>query len=166
MRAQCTNEFGLHGWRGGILGFVWEVKLMCDLMYQTNSWFHIPVQIPGPAGDRGVIISGSYVSKLLQLQLWFFRLSNPIRAKWVRPFFLPWSDSIVRVRLELPSLYCRQQKRQTEKCFLLIMTVTTLIIFLDNSPPIQEQRHCLIFVGTRTSIAKFDVNDGVSLSIP
>ena len=50
--------------------------------------------------------------------------------------------------------------------FLLIVTVITVLIFLDGFAPIQERWHWLIFAGTCINVAKFDINDDVSLSIP
>ena len=50
--------------------------------------------------------------------------------------------------------------------FPLIVAVLTVLIFLDSFPPRQELHHWVILVGTRVSIAKFDVHDGVSLLIP
>ena len=49
--------------------------------------------------------------------------------------------------------------------FLLIVTVLTVIILLDSFQPIQELHHWLVYLGIRVSVAKFDDNDGVSLSI-
>ena len=49
--------------------------------------------------------------------------------------------------------------------FPLIMAVLTVLIFVDSFPLIQERRHWLIFVGIRVRIAKFYVNDFVSLLI-
>ena len=50
--------------------------------------------------------------------------------------------------------------------FLLIVTVLTVVIFLDSLPTIQEGHHWLIFVVIRISVAKFDINDGISLPTP
>ena len=44
------------------------------------------------------------------------RLSIPVHAKWVRPFFLSWFDSsIARVRPGLPSLAFHRQIEQAEE---------------------------------------------------
>ena len=46
------------------------------------------------------------------------------------------------------------------------MAVITVIIIFDCFPLIQERRYWIIFVGTCISVTKFDVNDGLNLSIP
>ena len=46
------------------------------------------------------------------------------------------------------------------------MTVITMIIFLGGFPPSQECYRWIICVGIRFSVAKFDGNDVVSLSMP
>ena len=48
----------------------------------------------------------------------------------------------------------------------LIVEVITVLILLYCLPQIQEFHHCIIFVGTRISVDKFDVNDGFSLPTP
>ena len=42
---------GLRGWRGVICGFVHEVKLARNLMFQTDPRSRIPVCIPVPHWD-------------------------------------------------------------------------------------------------------------------
>ena len=74
-----------------------------------------PSTDPCPAWECGIKLRGSYVSMILQPSLIFNRLSVTLRAKWVRPFLLPWVDSNLWVRPGLPSLACHQQKEQTEK---------------------------------------------------
>ena len=50
--------------------------------------------------------------------------------------------------------------------FLLIVAFLTVVILLDFLPQIQEHLHWIKFVGVCIIVADFDVNDGVSLSIP
>ena len=48
----------------------------------------------------------------------------------------------------------------------LIVEVLTVIILLDCLPPIHKHLRRLVFVGIRIIVSKFDVNDGLGLSIP
>ena len=50
--------------------------------------------------------------------------------------------------------------------FPLIVTVIIVLIFSDKLPPSQEIHHWIVLVGIRIIVAKFDINDGVILSIP
>ena len=52
------------------------------------------------------------------------------------------------------------------KMFTMTVTVLTVLVFIDSFPPIQELFHRLILVVIRVSFAKFDLNNGSSLSIP
>ena len=46
------------------------------------------------------------------------------------------------------------------------MSVLTVLILLDYLPPSQDFRHWIIFVGILVSVAEFDVDDHLILSIP
>ena len=50
--------------------------------------------------------------------------------------------------------------------FPVIVSVLTVLILIGLIPPGQERRHWLKSVGIDISIAKFYVNDGVSLLVP
>ena len=80
--------------------------------------------------------------------------------------FATMSQIIFETKPEVPSLAYHLQKEKTEEIFPLIVAVLTVIIIIDFLPPIQERRHLLKSVGIRISVAKFEINDGVSLSVP
>ena len=48
----------------------------------------------------------------------------------------------------------------------LIITVLTVLVFLESYPPRQERCHCCILLGIYVSVAKFDANYGFDLFIP
>ena len=48
---------------------------------------------------------------------------------------------------------------------MLPVTVLTVLVFLDLFSPGQERCHWFIFVCIHISVAKFDVNDGVDLTV-
>ena len=50
--------------------------------------------------------------------------------------------------------------------FLLVVTVLTVLVFLDLLPPGQELYHWLVLVRVHVRVSYFDVNDGVDLTIP
>ena len=50
--------------------------------------------------------------------------------------------------------------------FLLVVTVLTVLVFIDRFPPVQERCHWFILVYIRVRVTKFDVKDGVNLAIP
>ena len=50
--------------------------------------------------------------------------------------------------------------------FPLVVTVLTVLVFLDLSLPGQERCHWMVLVRIRLSVTKLDVNDGVDLNIP
>ena len=50
--------------------------------------------------------------------------------------------------------------------FTLIVSVLTMLILIDFIPYIQERCHWIKYVGVHVSVTKFDVNDGISMSIP
>ena len=50
--------------------------------------------------------------------------------------------------------------------FPLVVTVITVLVFLDHLPPVQERCHWFVLVRIRISVAKFYVNDGINLKIP
>ena len=106
------------------------------------------------------------MSKTLQRRLRFVRLPTPILEKGVLPFSLPLIESIERSRLGLPSLEFRQLIEQTTKKFPLVVEVLTVLVFLDLLPLGQDRCHWIIFVRIRIRVSKFDVNDGVDLTIP
>ena len=49
--------------------------------------------------------------------------------------------------------------------FLLVVTVLTAIVFLDIFPPVQERCHWFVIIRIRVSVTKFDVNNGIKLTI-
>ena len=55
------------------------------------------------------------MSKILQPRFRFDHLSDPISAKVVRPFPLPWFDSIGQLRPVITSLSLHPLKEQTVK---------------------------------------------------
>ena len=67
-------------------------------------------------------------------------------------------------RDSLPSM--PPTERKTEKMFPLLVEMITVLILLDFIPPIQELCHWLKYLGFCISVAKFDVDDGVSQSAP
>ena len=85
-------------------------------------------------------------------------MGSPIFAAMVR------LNCASTARIPLPSMPSTEITNGEN--FLLIVTVITVLIFLDSFPPIYERRHWLILVGIRVRIAKFHVNDGVRLLIP
>ena len=58
------------------------------------------------------------------------------------------------------------ERKKRRKMFLLIVAVITVLMLLDFLPLIQERCHWIKSVGVRVSVAKFDVYDGVILSVP
>ena len=50
--------------------------------------------------------------------------------------------------------------------FPLVVTVLIVLVFLVSFPLSQDRCHWLIIVGICISVTKFDVNDGLNLSIP
>ena len=66
----------------------------------------------------------------------------------------------------LPSLAFFPLKEQTAKMFPLVVTVLTMLVFLDLFPPGQERCNWFVLVRIRVSVTNFDVNNGVSLTIP
>ena len=102
----------------------------------------------------------------MQPRLQFDCLFAPVRAKGVIPFSLPLFDLIARVRPRIPPLEFHQLKEKMVKDFPLVVTVLTMIVFLDSFPQIQDRCHWFTLVEIRVSVAKYDVNDGFYLSIP
>ena len=49
---------------------------------------------------------------------------------------------------------------------MLLVAVLTMLILLGFLLLSQEICHCLRYIGVHISVAKFDVDDGVSLSVP
>ena len=52
------------------------------------------------------------------------------------------------------------------KIFPLVVTVITMLVFLDIFPPVQERCRWFVLVRIHVSITKFELNDGVNLTIP
>ena len=50
--------------------------------------------------------------------------------------------------------------------FPLIVAVITVLILIDFLPLIQERRDWLKYAGIRVSVVKFDIDNGVILSVP
>ena len=50
--------------------------------------------------------------------------------------------------------------------FPLLVEVSTMLILPHFIPPGQETIHCIKHVGIRVSVANFDVDQGVGLSVP
>ena len=48
----------------------------------------------------------------------------------------------------------------------LVMTVLTVLVFLDLFPSGQERCHWFVLLHIRVNVTKFDVNDDVDLKIP
>ena len=102
--AQCANWGGgwSHGWRGGVLLFMYKVNLARDLMFQTDSWFPIPgpIMAPCPEGGWGVELCGSYSP----IAIWPF--IQPRMCEMGLPLF----DAMVQIncaittRASLPSM--------------------------------------------------------------
>ena len=49
---------------------------------------------------------------------------------------------------------------------LLLVVVLTIIILLHFLPLIQERFNCIKYLGVSVSVSEFDINDGVSQSVP
>ena len=49
--------------------------------------------------------------------------------------------------------------------FLLVVTVLTVLVIIGPFPPGQESYHWLVHVHLHVIVTKFDVNDGVGLTI-
>ena len=65
----------------------------------------------------------------------------------------------------LPPYDSINRKNIWRKVFPLIVTVLTMLVFLDSLPSIQEHCHWIILVGIRTRISKFDIDYGFILLI-
>ena len=50
--------------------------------------------------------------------------------------------------------------------FLLVVAVLMVLVLFDSLEPGQERCHWFILLGIRVSVTKFDVSDGVGLTIP
>ena len=50
--------------------------------------------------------------------------------------------------------------------FPLLLEILTMIFLILFAPPIQEQFHVLLIVGVTVRGPEYDVNDGVSLTLP
>ena len=50
--------------------------------------------------------------------------------------------------------------------FHMIVEVLNVLIIVNFIPLIQKRCHLLEYIGVTVSIAKFDVDDGISLSVP
>ena len=89
------------GWGGVGSHMVWRIYWICTRIY-ARKWCNVPTRFPIPdsgsqlypftARDWWVQLRRSYVSTILEPRLRFDRLSHPLRAKRVRPFYLPWFD--------------------------------------------------------------------------
>ena len=146
---------------------------------QPHTWcypgvqFNLPVQfpIPGPspapvpAGDWGAELRRTYVNRTWQRWLRCVRLPTSVLATEVLPFSLPWLDSIKRAQIGLTSLAFCPLKEQTAKKIMLVVTVLTVLVFLDFFTPGQEWCHWIVPVRIRISITNLDSNDGVNLTI-
>ena len=64
-------------------------------------------------------------------------------------------------RASIPSIPLTE--REDGENLLLVVTVITMLFFLDSFSPRQERCHWPILVGIRVSFAKFDDNDGFNL---
>ena len=98
---------GLSHWFDfGVLGFVRVVTGARNLTPQPDSRFPIPdtSPVPCPTREWGVELRGSYVSKMLQPQFRFDRLSTHVCGKGIFPFSLPWLNSITWLQPRLPYL--------------------------------------------------------------
>ena len=74
-----------------------------------------PSPAPVPAGYWGAELRGSFVNRTPPRRLRFNRLQTPVLAKGVFTLYLPWLDSIERVRPGIPSLALRPLRAQTAK---------------------------------------------------
>ena len=165
-RAHCENGVGLHGWRGGVLGFLRKVNLSHYLICQPDSQFRIPVRLPVLQGT-GESISADHTwvrSRIRDCDLTVY--PTPYVQNGFVHFICHGSTQLCNYRQDFPPYNAIDIENKRRKIFPLIVTVTTMLIFIDSFPPSQESRHWLIFVGIRTIVAKFDVNDCIHLSIP
>ena len=96
-----------------------------------------PSPVPVLVVDWGAELCGSSVSRNLQWRLLCVRLPTPILDKGVIPFYLLRLNSVERAQLGPPSLGLRPLKEQMAKN-VSVLTVLTVLVFLDIFPPGQE----------------------------
>ena len=65
-----------------------------------------------------------------------------------------------------PPQHAMDRKNKQRKKIPLIVEVLTILTLLDFLSLIQEHRHWIKYLGIRIIVAKFNINDGVSISIP
>ena len=89
LRAWCVNE-GL----SGVAWLVWRYSWPCAQNYASTK-FNVPTWVPMlasspapcPVGDWADVHCRLYISMILQIWLWFYRLSSPACVKCVCTFF-------------------------------------------------------------------------------
>ena len=116
--ARAVREWGWYG----VPWLAWRSSWPCThfhagVRFNPPTRFLIPDPslAPFPTRDWGVKLRGSSVIRILWLRLQLDHLITPVLAKIVCPFFLPWMNSIMRVRPGLPSLALCPLKEQTAK---------------------------------------------------
>ena len=73
-------------------------------------------------------------------------------------------NCMITARASLPRITLTKIK--DSEMFLLVVTVITMLFFIDSFSPSEQRCHWTILVGIRVNIFKFDANYGLNLSIP
>ena len=127
----CVNE------RGGVILVEKYITRVCarncsDARFITHSLglILVPSLDPDTAGNWRGEICGSCGIKTSRLQLKYGHYSSDARAKWVRPFSLPWVNSNLWVWPGPPFQACRQHKWQIEKKNQLLVSFLIVLILL------------------------------------
>ena len=140
-----VEEGGLYGVMRRLQPHTWCYP---GVQFNLPAWSSIPGPslAPFPVGDLGAELCGSSVSRTSQQWLRCFRSPTPVIEKGVLPFSMPWIDSIERARLGIYSLEFCPPKEKRRKMVQLVVTVLTVLLFLDLFPYGQEWCHWLVLV--------------------
>ena len=65
-----------------------------------------------------------------------------------------------------PPYHAMNRENTRRKMFLLLVRLLTMLILIGFLPSIQESCYWIKSAGVRVSAAEFDIDDGVSLSVP
>ena len=147
-RARCVNGdgVGLHGWRGGIIDFVREVKLTRNLTCQSDPWLQISVRIPIPQ-----VTEGSRSADHTWVRYCNRNFNSTIYPpSYVQKGFVHFCcHGLPQLReydQGLPTQHSIDINNKHFKTIPLIVTVLTVIVFIDSFTAIQELCHWIILV--------------------
>ena len=87
-------------------------------------------------------------------------------VNWFFHFLIHKSNHLIEEDLDHFSKHPINGENKRIKVFKLIVIVLTVIVRLPLHPPIKKAYHGLLVVGVTFGVPKYDINDGVSLTLP